>query len=192
MFTKANLVLHQQYAEKFRLGEEPGLKYFFDECYEALCLYALRLCGEDGFPPEIASEAFYQTWRQRHQFHSADSIKAYLYTVVKNGCLKHLQQKNRENSIRYELLNQPEKTVHDAIVFSETMRQLYGCINELPPQCKAVMQYLYVQGRSVAETAQEMQLTISTVKAHKRNGIEMLRRRINPVHLVSMLEALKR
>lgn len=34
---------------------------------------------------------------------------------------------------------------------------------------------LYIEGKSVAETAKEMRLTISTIKSHKRNGLMLLR-----------------
>lgn len=175
------------FALRFQQGDETGLKYFFDMYYRSLCLYAIRLTDDEGFSSEMASEAFYQTWQQRDQFTTAASIRAYLYTVVKNGCSKFLLKKAKGKNEDHPLLLTPEKTAYESIVFAETIRHLHQAIETLPRQCRSVLQSLYIEGKSVSETATAMRLTVSTVKSHKRHGLDLLRRRFVPVIMLPFL-----
>lgn len=175
------------FALRFQQGDETGLQYFFDTYYRPLCLYAIRLTGDEGFSSEMASEAFYQTWQQRSQFTAAASIRAYLYTVVKNGCSKFLLKKAKGKNEDHPLLLTPEKTAYESIVFAETIRHLHQAMGELPRQCRSVLRSLYIEGKSVSETAKDMQLKVSTVKSHKRHGLDLLRRRFVPVIMLPFL-----
>lgn len=170
------MLTSEQYLQQFQQGAHTGLQYFFRQYYAPLCLYGQRLSGDAGFAAEMASEAFVQTWRQRAQFMSAGAVKGYLYTVVKNGCHKWLLKKNRELGIDYSLLQQTERTAQEAMIFTETIRNLYLRLSQLPRQCSAVMHALYVEGKTMAETARDLNMSLSTVKTHKRIGLDALRR----------------
>lgn len=187
MLEKKETYSLDDYARWFQRGDETGLQYFFDVYYRSLCLFGIRLAGDEGFACEMASEAFYQTWQQRKQFTTAASIRAYLYTVVKNGCSKFLLKKGKEKMGRLPFLADAEKTVYEGIVFAETIRQLHQAMEALPHRCRSVLRALYVEGKSVAETAKDMQLKVSTIKSHKRHGLDLLRRRFIPVIVFSFL-----
>lgn len=166
------------YALYFQQGDEAGLQYFFDRYYRRLYLYALKLVNDEGLAEETAVNAFFQTWKQRAQFTSANSIKAYLYTVVKNGCSRFLLKRSKQKSVDASLLLYPEKTAYDAMVYAETMTLLYEAIATLPQQCGKVIKYLYVDGRTVAETARDLKLSVNSIKTHRQRGIVLLRNRL--------------
>jgi RNA polymerase sigma-70 factor (ECF subfamily) len=72
------------------------------------------------------------------------------------------------------IIDRSEQDCMENIVRTETLRQLYDAIHQLPAQCKKVFTKLYIEGKSVAETAEEMKITISTVKNQKARGIKIL------------------
>ncbi|HRP56434.1 sigma-70 family RNA polymerase sigma factor [Agriterribacter sp.] len=187
MQKKETIYVPGDFALRFQQGDETGLQYFFDAYYGSLCLYAIRLTGDEGFACEMASEAFYQTWRRRSQFNTAASIRAYLYTVVKNGCSKFLRKKAKEKTGHIPFLPDAEKTVYEGIVFAETIRQLHQAMETLPARCCNVLRSLYVEGKSISETAKDMRLTVSTIKSHKRHGLDLLRRRFIPLIMLPFL-----
>lgn len=172
-----NILSPEHFAYRFHEGDEAALKYFFDQYYGALVLYATRQGADEGFAAEMASEAFYQTWQQRHQLTSWESIRAYLYTVVKNGCYKY-RMKNDSQPMPTLEVSDPERTAYESLIFAETIRELHRLITTLPRQCRAVLESLYIEGKSVKETAAEMQLAVSTVKTHKKIGLDLLRRKM--------------
>ncbi len=166
------------YALCFQQGDESGLQYFFDRYYHRLYLYALKLVNNEGFAAETASDAFFHTWKQRGQFTSAASIRAYLYTVVKNACSRFLLKESRRQMPDLSLLLQPDKTACDAMIYAETMSLLHEAIAGLPQQCGNVIRRLYVEGRSVSETARDLQLSVNSIKTHRLRGIAILRKRL--------------
>jgi RNA polymerase sigma-70 factor (ECF subfamily) len=55
------------------------------------------------------------------------------------------------------------------------MQALYAAIEKLPPQCRTVIRCSFVEGKSVREIADEMQLAYQTVQNQKQRGIKLLR-----------------
>lgn len=176
MAPKANIPTPALYAQQFRRGDEPGLRYFFDAYYAPLCHYGQNLCGDEGFAAEMASEAFYQTWRQRAQLASEGAIRAYLYTLVKNGCFQYLRKKSRQSLPNTALQPQPEPTAQEAIIYIETIRELHLAITRLPKQCRIVLHLLFIEGKTVSEISEQLKLSISTVKTHKRIGLQAIKK----------------
>ena len=58
------------------------------------------------------------------------------------------------------------------------MHQVYLALKTLPPKCRQVFTMLYVQGKPVKEIAEELQLSVSTVKSHKATALKLLRKQL--------------
>jgi RNA polymerase sigma factor (sigma-70 family) len=72
-----------------------------------------------------------------------------------------------------------EKNFSENIVTAETLRQLKEAMDQLPAQCKKIFFKLYIERKSVAETSEELQLTVSTINNQKARGIKLLRIRLS-------------
>ena len=72
------------------------------------------------------------------------------------------------------------------LVAAETMRQIHEAIDTLPKACKLVFTKLYIEGKSVKETAEELSLTKSTIKTQRTIGLQILRKKLLP-HLILSL-----
>ena len=171
------------YVLSFQKGEEKGFAWFFRNLYPALSFYASKITGDKEVSEEIASHAFIKIWQRHVRFSDAPSIKAYLYRIVRNDALKYLNKEKRRLSATKEVIylngNQSEKDHFTSLVTSETSRQLLEAINCLPAECSKVFKLLYIEGKSVKETAEALQLSPSTVKTQKKRGIEALRKSLN-------------
>ena len=71
-----------------------------------------------------------------------------------------------------------EKDCTENIIRAETLRQVKEAMEQLPAQCKKVFYKLYIEGKTVAETANELHLTVSTIKNQKARGIKLLKLRL--------------
>ena len=61
------------------------------------------------------------------------------------------------------------------IIRSETIHLLHKAIAHLPAECSKIFTKLYIEGKSITETAQEMNIAVSTVKNQKARGIKLLK-----------------
>lgn len=155
----------------FREGDEAGLAFLFRVYYPVLVVFACKFTSH-GLAEEIVNEAFYKIWEKRSTFNSLSHFRSYLYKIVYHDCLKAKQ-------VAIPDVLPPEAAdafdYNAELIKSETLRNLYQAIEALPAQCKTVFTQLYVEGKTVRETAEEMGIAVSTVKAQKARGVLLLR-----------------
>jgi RNA polymerase sigma-70 factor (ECF subfamily) len=122
-------------------------------------------------------------------FHQYRLLKSYLYTIVRNGSINWLKARTRRRIALNDPAadtQQPEKLAWENLIQAELIRQLHAGISRLPAQRQRVFKMLYQEGKSVKEVAEELNLSISAIKDHKRAGLIFLRK-ILPVLAVLTL-----
>jgi RNA polymerase sigma-70 factor (family 1) len=170
---------------KFKEGNEEGLAILFRNYYPVLVVFACKYISNDA-ADEIVNEAFYKVWEKRHLINSLSHFRSYLYKIVYHDCLK------AKRSTTLQTIDNADEPVDDfdysaEVIKSETLRLLYQAIDTLPAQCKQVFTHLYVEGKTVRETADEMGIAVSTVKAQKARGLILLKTRLANVEMGVLL-----
>ncbi|HEX7845906.1 MAG TPA: sigma-70 family RNA polymerase sigma factor, partial [Chitinophagaceae bacterium] len=120
-------------------------------------------------------------WAKRDQMETEAGLKGYLYKSVYHACLRWLEREKSaaRNLAAYKSLNETEdQDCSVGIINAETIRLLHEAIETLPEQCRKIFKRLYVEGKTVKETAAELKLTISTINNQKARGISLLRERL--------------
>ena len=171
------------YAILFQQGEEKGFTWFFRNLYPALSFYAFKITSDKECSEEIASNAFIKVWQRHEQFSDAVSIRKYLHRIVRNDALKHLRKEKQSTAFTKEVIylsgGEHEKDCFNSLVTAEISRELLNAINSLPAECSKVFRLMYIEGKSIKETAEALQLSPSTVKTQKKRGIEALRKSLH-------------
>ena len=160
----------------FRLGREAAFDTIFKEFYPVLYYYCVQITGDMPAAQDIVEETFIRTWEKRA---TIQDIKSYLYRVVKNASLDWIEKENRRRTAE-ELASRSipvsENGAWEALVKAELIRELQAAINQLSPQRQRVIKMLYNEGMSVKQVAAALQVGLSTVKEHKKEGILFLRK----------------
>ena len=175
----------------FQQGEEKGFDFFFHELFPSLCFFANRRLDNRCEAEDIASSAFIKIWKRHSQFNDAKNIRSYLYQIVRNDCLKFLQQKDRrvrmQNEIEYLTIVDTKENSESDIIRAEFFSALYKALNSLPTECRKVFKMLYIQGKKVNEIAEELKISPSTVKTQKARGLAFLKKKFIPISSVFFL-----
>lgn len=181
----------EEYSLAFQRGEEKGFDFFYRELYPSLCFFANRITKDIFEAEDIVSHAFIKIWQRHSQFNNAKNIRAYLYQIVRNDCLKFLNQKSRlvevQNEIRYLSAPELNNNCEADIIRAEFYGQLYKAIETLPTECRKIFKLLYIQGKTVKETSHELNLSVSTVKTQKARGLVVLRKKLITILLAFFL-----
>jgi RNA polymerase sigma-70 factor (ECF subfamily) len=104
--------------------------------------------------------------------------------------------RKQKGAIEYEkemanLKDDPyEKSHMDKIIFAEVVAEIHRTLNVLPDECKKIYTMIYIQDKTVREVAEELQLSISTVKSQKRRGLAILREIYPQLTTSAVFEAL--
>jgi RNA polymerase sigma-70 factor (family 1) len=167
----------------FRQGKEEGFNHFFDSLYKPLHFFAVSHIHDKEAAEDIIEDSFIKLWNKREIFDTEAGLKSYLYKTVHNACLRWLWQKQNRKMHNINYAYQTDLTEQDYIhniIRSETITNVHKAIHQLPAQCQKVFTKLYIEGKSVAETAQEMKITTSTVKNQKARGLSLLKTKLLP------------
>lgn len=164
-----------------RLHHTDTFDQVYKTYYHRLCFYASRFIKAD-LAEDVIETLFLKLWDKKKSFETADHMKAFLYLAVRNACLDHIKT-SRNAAIRdttyttAQTAPDPDPLHH--IIEAEVLAEIYQAINDLPGQCAKVIRMSFLEGRGNAEIAEEMDLSMQTVKNYKTNGLTFLKTRLS-------------
>ena len=176
--------------------DDSSLQLLYRHFYKALVAFAIQAVETQESAEEIVQDIFVKTWQKHNTFKSTATLKAYLYNGVRNECISHL----RRQQTAQERIRQFEKDYHQLQMGTEesmagslphreeAIRQLLLAIDSLPPKLRELF-LLAIRGKSSEDIAQEMGITLQTVKKQRQRGLERLRKELGkkPMLLLAVL-----
>ena len=157
--------------------DEKEWKVLFDFYYAPLCAFASDLLHDDMLAEDIVQTTLMKLWNNDKTFESQKHLSFYLYRAVYNNTLYHLR--DHQQFVNVEISDAISLGHHEddfaMAVKEELVRQLYEGIQQLPKRRREVIT-LSIQGKTGAEIAEILQISLSTVKESKAKAIESLRK----------------
>lgn len=140
-----------------------------------LVLFAASYVNEREMAKDLVQDVFFSLIENQQQFESIDNLKFYLYSSVRNKCLKYLRHESVKNRYENYILQKDKEEQHyeEHLLEEEVFHLLNRAIEELPEQCRKVF-ILSLQGKSNAEIAGILNIGLETVKSHKKTGKKIL------------------
>jgi RNA polymerase sigma-70 factor (ECF subfamily) len=153
-------------------------KDLFNRRYTSLCIFANKYLEDIEISKDIVQDVFLKIWESKVVFNNENTIKSYLYTSVKNKSLDYLKSK-RYISTNYFSISEIEKLEAEPfflreVVLEETSVIIENAIDSLPKRCAQILK-LSVRSLSNLEIANELHISINTVKAQKKIGYKRLK-----------------
>jgi RNA polymerase sigma-70 factor (family 1) len=173
---KMDILRDRAIIEKFRCGDIKAFEKIFNKLYPVLCFFSNKYLKDSIESEDVTQDLFIQVWNQREKFESFEQIKAFLYLSAKNKCLniiKHINIKEKYNHENGTSLN-IEDSFEENIIRTEIIEQIKNSIDKLPGQRKKVI-LLSLNGLTNNEIATELNISINTVKLHKKIAYEKLK-----------------
>jgi len=173
--------------EKVDLSNEQMFKEVFVGYFAPLCVFAQKYVG-NFHDEDVVSAVFSNMYQKKMVFDSKDDFVFYLYRSVKNKCLDTLKSDNRmvnRNQVYSEELEHED--FFNDIVENEVLAETYREIQSLPEYSKRIIELSYFEGFSNQEIADELQLSLQTVKNYKRNAVASLRTALVRKAILSLL-----
>ena len=156
-------------------------KSFFNKLYTSLCLFSNKYVEDIEMSKDIVQEVFIKVWEDQIEFKSENNVKSYLYTSVKNKSLDYLKSKvfrstSRLSKIKLEKIEELESDAFffREVVLSESSNFIENAVNTLPNKCAQIIK-LSIKGLSNAEIADELDLSINTIKTQKKIAYKRLK-----------------
>ncbi len=168
------------------------IRELFEQHYTPLVLFAKGYIPDMDIDKDIVQEVFTTLIESRQIFNNVDNLKAYLYSSVKNKCLKNIRHEEVKKRYAAYIQNETaeeEESYENRILEEEVYTLLIQEIQKLPEQCRKVY-LLVLEGKNNGEIAEQLHLNIETVKSHKQTGKKILYQQLKHVIPLYMLLAL--
>ncbi|BDD07592.1 DNA-directed RNA polymerase sigma-70 factor [Fulvitalea axinellae] len=162
--------------ESFKKGDRRAFKKVFEAFHKSLVLFARKYSDETGVAEDCVQEVFVKIWETRKRIKDFQTFKGLLYVSVRNRALNMSRSAKVADSHAYEFFREryAESYFKNHLIEEETSRLLLQAIENMPAQTREVCQ-MSMRGVKNAEIAERMDISVNTVKYHKKKASEMLR-----------------
>jgi RNA polymerase sigma-70 factor (family 1) len=163
---------------RLSVGDENAFRIIFDQYRDQIYVFSKYLTRSEFLAEEITQEVFVKIWRYRKNLASVDFFPTYLKTIAKNVFNHYIDRMAHEKiilrNIRFRNPGSANSTEHD--VDGRALQQLLKkAINQLSPQQKKVYLMHKQQGLSYNQVAEELHLSLFTIKEHMRMAMANIR-----------------
>jgi RNA polymerase sigma-70 factor (ECF subfamily) len=176
----------------FRELQKNNRKLFdqlFMDYYVDLSRFAFTYLKNKGLSEEIVQEIFISLWERRDNLNINTSVRAFLYTSVRNRALNYLRNENTRKSHENEFaLEQATKTsdILDFCLQEQLQYNIDDAVNSLPGQCQQIFKLSRYENLTYNEIAQELNISPKTVENQMGIALKKLRNKLAP-YLSSIL-----
>ncbi|MCM4084932.1 sigma-70 family RNA polymerase sigma factor [Actinoplanes sp. TRM88002] len=153
---------------------ETLIRYIYREHGRAMLAYATHLIKDHAVAEDVVQEALVRAWRHADRLTDEQgSIRGWLITVVRNIAIDRIRARSSQVTEVGDTFVEAAEYDHadrvvDALVVAEAM-------DLLSPEQRIVMEHVYLQGRSVTETAAILGIPPGTVKSRTFYALRKLR-----------------
>lgn len=175
-----------------RLAEwdEASFHWLYREYYKSLVAYAMRFLDDASHAEDIVEELFVRLYDTRPQFVSFQALRHYLYNCVCHRCIDYIRHRDTVNNVAKEMASGGEAAIEEdeaACFREEFYRRLFKTIDSMPARQRAVF-VAAMEGKTNKEIAEELGVSIDTVKTQKKRGMKTLREEMRSANSSALLE----
>ena len=171
-----------QLIKKLSEGDHHAYKFIFDHYYALMGAIAYEYVEDYYISQNIVEDVMMSIWEKREQLIISTSVKSYLLTSVHNKCIDYLRSRSREAevfSLESEIGSSscyiPDQEMFEQIVSSELEKKIEEIIQSMPEECKKVFLLSRYGNKSYAEIANELNISVNTVKYHIKKALSLFR-----------------
>ncbi|MCE6988076.1 RNA polymerase sigma-70 factor [Dyadobacter sp. CY323] len=167
---------------KDNAGSGLSFETIFGKSYAGLVFFSFNITGDRQESEDIVQDAFVQYWNRRHEVTpDLAVIKGYLYTTVRNSSLNLLKHQKIVQRFRDQQPSEPveERSIENEIIRSEVLSQIHHAIESLPAGCRRISEMSYLDGKKNQEIADELGVSVNTVKTQKQRALYLLRQKLS-------------
>jgi len=168
-------------------GSTEAFKELYESLFPSLASFTIQLVKDTDEASDIVQEALLVYWNKRTEFEKLDSVKAFLYAVIKNSGLNYLRSKKIHQKHLAFIENNETYYFKNKIIEEETISLIQAALKDLPPQTKNIVE-LSMQGAKNIDIAERLNVSINTIKTLKLRAYKVLRENLkNHIYVLLLL-----
>lgn len=167
--------------------------FVFNFYYSSLCSYAIQFTKDAQQAEDLVQDFFFSLWLNASKIEIKSSLKAYIFSSIKNRCLnfeKHKKVVQKHQNLLSSAQTEFDTTTEYYYAESELRAILEKGLDKLPARCREIFELSRGKGLSNQEIADKLQLSKRTVELQISNALKILHKELSdffPLYLVLWL-----
>lgn len=167
-------------------GEQNSLEWIYAKYFQVIFLYCKKLIGIEVLAEEATSEVFLTLWEKRSIIDINHSIQPFLYHIAKVKAYDYLKKIANDQRLQKQFLLihsvGNSKSGEHLLIEKEQLEAISKLVETLPPQRKAIFKMRYFEGKDNRKIAEQMQISINTVKVQLVKARQHLKQQLAVNH----------
>ena len=159
-------------------GNEKAFRKLFDSYRNDLYKFSLSMVCSEDHAEEIVQDVFMKIWIKRGSLNPEMSFKSYLFTITRNKTIKFLKKAANNRKLREAVFYGKQKFANSTDLYVrelelESLKQ--KALDKLSPRRRRIFEMSRNENKSYEEIADELGISISTVRNQMSTSLDILR-----------------
>ena len=157
------------------------LESLFNTYFRRLVYFSYQIVANKESAEDIVQEVFLKYYQNKEDA-VVNDLLTYLYSSVKNASLNAIRNQKVEAKYQAQatISEVDEDYIVTAITRAEVIAELNAALETLPEGCRKISYLSFIEEKKNQEIAQELGISVTTVKSQKQRSLQLLRLRLNP------------
>jgi RNA polymerase sigma-70 factor (family 1) len=164
--------------EKLKGGDPRAFDALYLKYYKLLVANAYFLLKDDQEAKDLAQDFLFEFWHKRLYLRLEGDIKGYLYRSIYNKCLNLKRKQTLQHQKQVFLMQEEPSFEENEGRREQDYELLQIAIDDLPPQRREILQRIYFEEKKYQEAADEMGISLNTLKTHLKIALKNLRNQL--------------
>lgn len=163
---------------------EQDFETLFKCQFTSLCNLAFTVVKNADVAKDMVQHVFIKLWHKQQHLNIHGPIEAYLYRMVINTSLNHIEKEKKYTRWEDHPIQVSELTVdakENSNAIEDRENKVRNAINELPPQCQTVFSLSRFENLSNKEIAGHLGISVKAVEKHITVALKTLRVKLRPL-----------
>lgn len=165
--------------EKYHLiqlsgGNKQSFAFLFEKYRSKVYYYSFQFVRSREVAQEITLDVFTRIWEKHATIEATRPISGLLLKITRDLSITYLRKAAKDEALRKEFVQNYfrslDNPLEEQLIIREGLEIAQKAIESLPPRCRQVFQLRYKEEFSLKEIADELNISVSTVKKQLKKG----------------------
>lgn len=171
------IVRENNWVRGINRGDEKAFEAMYKYYYPRLGQFLMRYVHSKKIAEDLIQNLFYNIWKNRTRLEPRGTLRAYLYTGIRNQAFKYLnKEKNRNHTdiSKYPHLQEEPPFQEGNLEFKEFRKAVQEAVKQLPERRRHIFLLHREDKLTYREIAEVLDISIKTVETQMSRSIKFL------------------
>lgn len=162
---------------KIKNNDTNALNILFKRYFSVLCYFSFQFVKSRDLTEEVVSDVFLNIWLKRGSIVIKSSLKAYLFTAVRNQSINYMKKKDYHFE-ELEIVDKEGKIsslrADDFLIYKDLENEIENIVQKLPEKRQLIFRMNRFEGLSYKEISEILSISINTIQNHMVKAVKFM------------------